>query len=170
MNLAQQHDAAQVLLLGADVCSLPADGDSRDGGQDRGRARPDVPAYSLGPHDGLGHFGAAVSVDTGAVRGEYSIPVADGRGDVAPDGGANGIGGPATGCRRNRMRCFGRSPKLQSAGFSVRQVDCGAPIPPAPGSLRLQYAVCERRGGHLCGYRSEGAVLATVTRAGGYDA
>ena len=52
-ELAQRHDAAQVLLLGADVCALPA-AEIR-AMADRVAAGTDliVPAYSLSAHDGL---------------------------------------------------------------------------------------------------------------------
>jgi glucosylglycerate synthase len=52
-ELAQRHDAAQVILLGADVCALPATAIREMADRIAGGADLIVPAYSLGAHDGL---------------------------------------------------------------------------------------------------------------------
>lgn len=52
-DLAQKHDAAQILLLGADVCSLPPICIRQMADQITAGTDLSVPIYSLGAHDGL---------------------------------------------------------------------------------------------------------------------
>jgi hypothetical protein len=130
-NLAQRHDAAQVLLLGADVVSLPANAIRQMADQIAGGADLAVPVYSLGPHDGLvtsalmypltrALFAANIRfplpMDAGMSRRmvERMASVAQRQGASQPEAALWPVSEAAT------------------AGFIVRQIDSGASTPPAP--------------------------------------
>jgi hypothetical protein len=132
-ELAQKHDAAQVLLLGADVCALPAAAIRSMADMIAAGADLTVPAYCLGPHDGLVASALLYPLTRALFAANIRFPLPM---DVALS-------------RRmvERMAVVAqRQAASQSdallwpvaeaaiAAFSARQVDCDAPIPPAPAA------------------------------------
>ena len=132
-ELAQRHDAAQVLLLGADVCTLPAKAIREMADRIAAGADLIVPAYSLGTHDGLvtsaflypltrALFAANIRfplpMDAAMSRRmvERMATVAQRQATVQPDALLWPVSEAAT------------------AAFGTRQVDFDAPTPPAPAA------------------------------------
>lgn len=133
-ELAQRHDASQVLLLGADVASLPpaalremADRISLGGDLA-------VPSYSLGPHDGLVTSALLYPLTRALFAANIRFPLPM---DLAMS-------------RRmvERMAAIARRQaasqpeallwpvsEAAAAGFILRQVDSGAPSPPVPDTF-----------------------------------
>jgi hypothetical protein len=132
-ELAQKHDAAQILLLGTDACSLPPASIRQMADQITAGTDLALPAYSLGPHDGL----VASAVLYPLTRALFAMNV---RFPLPMDAAMS---------RRmsDRMasvarRHAGSQPdallwpvaEAATAGFSVRQIDSRAATPPAPAS------------------------------------
>jgi hypothetical protein len=132
-ELAQKHEAAQILLLGADVCSLPPASIRQMADQITAGTDLAIPAYSPGPHDGL----VASAVLYPLTRALFAVNI---RFPLPMDAAMS---------RRmsDRMasvarRYAGSQPdallwpvaEAAVAGFNVRQVDSRAAIPPAPAS------------------------------------
>ena len=132
-ELAQRHDAAQVLLLGADVCTLPAKAIREMADRVAAGADLIVPAYSLGAHDGLvtsaflypltrALFAANIRfplpMDAAMSRRmvERMATVAQRQAAVQPDALLWPVSEAAT------------------AAFGARQLDFDAPTPPAPAA------------------------------------
>jgi hypothetical protein len=132
-ELAQRHDAAQVLLLGADVCALPA-AEIR-AMADRVAAGTDliVPAYSLSAHDGLVNSALLYPLTRALFAANIRFPL------------------PMDAAMSRRMvermaavahrQAASQSDALlwpvaeaAATAFSVRQVDSDAPTPPAPAA------------------------------------
>jgi hypothetical protein len=133
-ELAQRHDAAQVLLLGGDVAALPVRAIREMA--DRIAAGGDlaVPSYSLGTHDGLVTSALLYPLTRALFAANIRFPLPM---DAAMS-------------RRmmERMAAVAQRqaasqadallwPVAESAaaGFNVRQVDSGAPIPSPPGAF-----------------------------------
>ncbi|HEY4008770.1 MAG TPA: hypothetical protein VGM11_01370 [Acidobacteriaceae bacterium] len=130
-ELAQRHDAAQVLLFGSDVTSLQPSAIRRMADEIAAGADLIVPAYSLGPHDGLvasallypltrALFAANIRfplpMDAGMSRRmvQRMASVAQRQAASQPDAALWPVSEAAV------------------AAFNVRQVETGAPTPPAP--------------------------------------
>jgi hypothetical protein len=133
-ELAQRHDATQVLLLGADVCALPATAIREMADSIAAGADLIVPAYCLGAHDGLVtsallypltrslfaaniRFPLPMDVAMSRRMAERIASVAQRQAASQPDALLWPVAEAAT------------------AAFSTRQVDCDAPIPPAPAAF-----------------------------------
>ena len=132
-ELAQKHDAAQVLLLGADVCALPAAAIRAMADAIAAGADLIVPAYCLGPHDGLVASALLYPLTRSLFAANIRFPL------------------PMDAALSRRMvermavvaqrQAASQSDALlwpvaeaATAAFSTRQVDCDAPIPPAPAA------------------------------------
>jgi glucosylglycerate synthase len=130
-QLAQQHDAAQVILLGADVTALPAAAIREMADRIAAGGDLTVPSYSLGPHDSLVSSALIYPLTRALFAANIRFPLPM---DAAMS-------------RRmvERMASIAQRQAASQAdalmwpvaeaaavGFSVRQVDCGAPTPPAP--------------------------------------
>jgi glucosylglycerate synthase len=145
-ELAQRHDAAQVLLLGADVCALPAV--EIRAMADRVAAGTDliVPAYSLSAHDGLVNSALLYPLTRALFAANIRFPL------------------PMDAAMSRRMvermasvaqRQAASQPdallwpvaEAAAAAFSVRQVDCDAPTPPAPAASDFNTLFVSAAGG-----------------------
>jgi hypothetical protein len=132
-ELAQKHDAAQILLLGADVCSLPPASIRQMVDQIAAGTDLAVPAYSLGPHDGLVTSAVLYPLTRALFAANIRFPL------------------PMDAAMTRRMsdriasiarRHAGSQPdallwpvaEAATAGFSVRQIDSRAATPLAPPS------------------------------------
>jgi hypothetical protein len=145
-ELAQRHDAAQVLLLGADVCALPATAIREMADKIAAGTDLIVPAYALGAHDGLvtsallypltrALFAANIRfplpMDTAMSRrmAERMASVAQRQASLQPD-----------------VLLWPVS-EAAAAAFDVRQVDCNAPTPPAPAAADFNTLFASVAGG-----------------------
>jgi hypothetical protein len=145
-ELAQRHDAAQVLLLGADVCALPATAIREMADKIAAGTDLIVPAYALGAHDGLvtsallypltrALFAANIRfplpMDTAMSRrmAERMASVAQRQASLQPDA----LLWPVS--------------EAAAAAFDVRQVDCNAPTPPAPAAADFNTLFASVAGG-----------------------
>jgi|SRR5580698_143060 glucosylglycerate synthase len=145
-ELAQRHDAAQVLLLGADICALPATAIREMADKIAAGTDLIVPAYALGAHDGLvtsallypltrALFAANIRfplpMDTAMSRrmAERMASVAQRQASLQPD-----------------VLLWPVS-EAAAAAFDVRQVDCNAPTPPAPAAADFNTLFASVAGG-----------------------
>jgi hypothetical protein len=145
-ELAQRHDAAQVLLLGADICALPATAIREMADKIAAGTDLIVPAYALGAHDGLvtsallypltrALFAANIRfplpMDTAMSRrmAERMASVAQRQASLQPDA----LLWPVS--------------EAAAAAFDVRQVDCNAPTPPAPAAADFNTLFASVAGG-----------------------
>lgn len=132
-ELAQRHDAAQVLLLGADVCALPAA--AIRAMADRMAAGADliVPAYSLGAHDGLVTSALLYPLTRALFAANIRFP-------LPMDAGMSRrmVERMASVAQRQALSqtdaLLWPVAEASAAAFNVRQIDCDAPTPPAPAA------------------------------------
>lgn len=132
-ELAQRHDAAQVLLLGADVCALPPAAIREMADRIAAGADLIVPAYSLGAHDGLvtSAFLYPLTRALFAANIRFPLPMdaamsrrmAERMASVAQRQAAS-----------QSDALLWPVSEAASAAFNVRQVDSDAPTPPAPAA------------------------------------
>ena len=132
-ELAQRHDAGQVILLGADVCALPATAIREMADGIAAGADLIVPAYSLGAHDGLVASALLYPLTRALFAANIRFPL------------------PMDAAMSRRMvermasmaqrQTASQSDALlwpvaeaAAAAFNVRQVDCDARTPPAPAT------------------------------------
>jgi len=128
-TLAQRHDATQVLLLGADICSLPPaairEMADRIAGTDL-----IVPLYSLGAHDGLVAsalvYPLTRALFTANIRFPLPMDIGMSRRMVER------MGSVAQRAASQSDTLLWPVSEAAAAAFSVDQVDCDAPTPPAP--------------------------------------
>lgn len=132
-ELAQRHGAEHVLLLGADVCALPA-GTIR-AMADRVAAGGDlvVPAYSLGAHDGLVTSALLYPLTRALFSANIRFP-------LPMDSGMSRrmVERIATVAQRHAASqsdvLLWPVSEAATAAFNVVQVDCDARTPPAPAA------------------------------------
>lgn len=132
-ELAQRHGAAQVLLLGADICTLPATAIREMADKIAAGADLIVPTYALGAHDGLvasallypltrALFAANIRfplpMDAGLSRRMVERMASVAQRQAASQ--ADALVWPVA--------------EAAAAAFNVRQVESNAPIPPAPAA------------------------------------
>ena len=132
-ELAQRHDAAQVLLLGADVCTLPATAIRQMADRIAEGADLIVPAYSVGAHDGLVTSALLYPLTRALFAANIRFPLPM---DVAMS--RRMVERMAAVAQRQAASqsdaLFWPVAEAAVSAFNVRQVDCDAPIPPAPAS------------------------------------
>lgn len=132
-ELAQRHDAAQVLLLGADVCALPAA--AIRAMADRIAAGEDliVPAYTLGAHDGLVASALLYPLTRAlfAANIRFPLPMDVGMSRRMVERMASVAQRQAA--SQSEVLLWPVAEAATTA-LSVRQVDCDAPTPPAPAA------------------------------------
>lgn len=130
-ELMQRHDAAQLLLLGADVAALPVRAIRELA--DRIAAGGDlaVPSYSLGAHDGLVASALLYPLTRALFAANIRFPLPM---DVAMS--RRMVERMASVAQRQAASqadaLLWPVAESAAAGFSARQVDSGAPIPSAP--------------------------------------
>lgn len=145
-ELAQRHDATQVFLLGADVCALPPKAIREM--VDRIAEGSDlvVPAYSLGAHDGLVTSALLYPLTRAlfATNIRFPLPM-----DIAMS--RRMVERMATVAQRHSASqpdaLLWPVSEAAAAAFSVRQVDCGAPTPPAPAATDFNTLFASVAGG-----------------------
>ena len=131
-ELAQRHDAAQVLVLGGDVCALAPRRIREMADRVTGGADLIVPAYRLGAHDGLVNSALLYPLTRALFAANIRFPL------------------PMDAAMSRRMvermasvaqRATSQSDALlwpvaeaASVAFGVRELDCEAPTPPAPAA------------------------------------
>lgn len=132
-QLAQQHDAAQVLLLGADVCALPATAIREMADKIAAGADLTVPSYSLGAHDGLvtSAFLYPLTRALFAANIRFPLPMDAGMSRRMVERMATVAQRQATSQSETLLWPVAEA---ATATFSTRQVDCDAPTPPAPAA------------------------------------
>jgi len=145
-ELAKQHDAAQVMLLGADICTLPATAIREMADKIAGGTDLIVPTYALGPHDGLVTSALLYPLTRALFAANIRFP-------LPMDAGMS---------RRmiERMASVAQRPaasqsdallwpvaEAASAAFAVRQVECNAPTPPAPAAADFNTLFANVAGG-----------------------
>jgi hypothetical protein len=132
-ELAQRHDAAQVLLLGADVCSLPPIAIREMADRTSEGADLIVPAYSLGAHDGLVTSALLYPLTRALFAANIRFPLPM---DVAMS--RRMVERMATVAQRQSASqadaLLWPVSEAAAAAFSVRQVECDAPTPPGPAT------------------------------------
>ena len=132
-ELAQRHEAAQVLLLGADVCALPAAAIREMADRIAAGADLIVPGYSLGAHDGLVTSALLYPLTRALFAANIRFPLPM---DVAMS--RRMVERLASVAQRQAASqsdaLLWPVAEAAAAGFSARQVDCDAPIPPAPAA------------------------------------
>jgi hypothetical protein len=145
-ELAQKHDAAQILLLGADVCSLPPATIRQMADQIAAGTDLALPSYSLGPHDGLVTSAVLYPLTRALFAANIRFPL------------------PMDAAMTRRMcdrmasvarRYAGSQPEAllwavaeaATAGFSVRQIDSRAATPPAPATADFNALFASVTGG-----------------------
>jgi hypothetical protein len=145
-DLAQKHDVTQILLLGADVCSLPPVSIRQMADQIAAGTDLAVPAYSLGPHDGLVASAVLYPLTRALFAANIRFPL------------------PMDAAMTRRMcdrmasvarRHAGSQPdallwpvaEAATAGFIVRQIDSRAATPPAPTSADFNALFASVTGG-----------------------
>ena len=132
-ELAQRHDAAQVLLLGSDVCALPVSAIRAMADQIAAGADLIVPAYSLGAHDGLvaSAFLYPLTRALFAANIRFPLPM-----DAAMS--RRMVERMASVAQRQAASqsdaLLWPVAEAATAAFNVHQVDSSAPTPPAPAS------------------------------------
>jgi hypothetical protein len=132
--LAQRHDAAQIVLLGTDVTALPGATVRQMADQIASGTDLIVPAYSLGPHDGLVASALLYPLTRALFSANVRFPL------------------PMDAAMSRRMverlasiaqRHAASQPdallwpiaEAATAGFSTGQIDSGAATPPAPAGV-----------------------------------
>ena len=132
-ELAQRHDAVQVLLLGADICALPAAAIREIADRVAGGADLVVPAYSLGPHDGLANSAFLYPLTRAlfAANIRFPLPMDVGMSRRMIERMASVAQRQAA--SQSEALVWPVS-EAAAAAFSARQVDCDAPTPPAPAA------------------------------------
>jgi len=132
-ELAQRHDAAQVLLLGADVCSLPPAAIREMADSVAAGADLIVPAYCLGAHDGLVTSALLYPLTRALFAANIRFPLPM---DVAMS--RRMVERIASVAQRQAASqpdaLLWPVSEAATAAFSTQQVDCDAPIPPAPAA------------------------------------
>jgi glucosylglycerate synthase len=132
-QLAQQHDAAQVLLLGADVVALPPAAIREMA--DRVSAGGDlaVPSYSIGPHDALVTSALVYPLTRALFAANIRFP-------LPMDAGMSRRMVERMASVAQRQAASQSDALLwpvaeaAAAGFASRQVDSSAPTPPVPAA------------------------------------
>ncbi len=133
-DLAQRHDAAQVLLLGGDVAAFPVRAIREMA--DRIAAGGDlaVPSYTLGAHDGLVTSALLYPLTRALFAANIRFPLPM---DAAMS--RRMVERMASVAQRQAASqadaLLWPVAESAAAGFTVRQVDSGAPIPPPPGAF-----------------------------------
>ena len=132
-RLAQQYDAAQVLLLGADVAALPAPAIRAMADRIAGGSDLAVPAYSIGPHDALVASALVYPLTRALFAANIRFPLPM---DAAMS--RRMVERMASVAQRQAASqtdaLLWPVAEAATAGFTVRQVESGAPTPPAPPS------------------------------------
>ncbi len=132
-ELAQRHDAAQVLLLGADVCALPATAIREMADKIAAGVDLIVPAYCLGAHDGLVTSALLYPLTRALFAANIRFPLPM---DVAMS--RRMVERMASVAQRQAASqpdaLFWPVAEAAVSAFSVRQVDSDAAIPPAPAA------------------------------------
>lgn len=132
-ELAQKHDSAQVLLLGTDVCALPAAAIRAMADKIAAGADLIVPAYSLGAHDGLVASALLYPLTRALFAANIRFPLPM---DVALS--RRMVERMAVVAQRQAASqpdaLLWPVAEAATAAFIARQVDCDAPIPPAPAA------------------------------------
>lgn len=132
-ELAQRHDAAQVLLLGADVCGLPAAAIRAMADRIAAGADLIVPAYSLGAHDGLvtSAFLYPLTRALFAANIRFPLPMDAGMSRRMVERLAS-VAQRQAAAQSDAL--LWPVAEAAAAGFGTLQVDCDAPTPPAPAA------------------------------------
>jgi hypothetical protein len=132
-ELAQKHDAAQILLLGADICSLPPASIRQMADQITAGTDLAVPAYSLGPHDGLVASAVLYPLTRAlfAVNIRFPLPMDAAMSRRMSDRMAS-LARRHAGAQPDAL--LWPVAEAAVAGFNIRQIDSRATIPPAPPS------------------------------------
>ena len=132
-ELALKHDAAQVLLMGADICTLPARTIREMADRITGGADLTVPAYSLGAHDGLVTSALLYPLTRALFAANIRFPLPM---DAAMS--RRMVERMASMAQRNSAAqadaLLWPVAEAAAAAFGVRQVDCSATTPPAPAA------------------------------------
>jgi hypothetical protein len=133
-ELAQRHDAAQVLLLGADVCALPATAIREMADKIAAGADLILPAYCLGAHDGLVTSALLYPLTRALFAANIRFP-------LPMDAGMSRRMVERIAAVAQRQAASQSDALLwpvaeaAAAAFNVRQVDCDIPPPPAPAAF-----------------------------------
>lgn len=145
-ELAQKHETANILLLGADACSLPPSAMRQMADQIGAGVDLVVPAYSLGPHDGLVASALLYPLTRAlfAVNIRFPLPMDAGMSRRMCDR-------IATAAKRHA----GAQPEAllwpvaeaATAGYSCRQIDSGVATPPSPASADFNALFASVAGG-----------------------
>jgi hypothetical protein len=132
-ELAQKHDAAQILLLGADICSLPPASIRQMADQITAGTDLAVPAYSLGPHDGLVASAVLYPLTRAlfAVNIRFPLPMDAAMSRRMSDRMAS-LARRHAGAQPDAL--LWPVAEAAVAGFNIRQIDSRATTPPAPPS------------------------------------
>jgi hypothetical protein len=132
-ELAQKHEAAQILLLGADVCSLPPASIRQMADQITAGTDLAIPAYSLGPHDGLVASAVLYPLTRAlfAVNIRFPLPMDAAMSRRMSDRMAS-VARRHAGSQPDAL--LWPVAEAAVAGFNVRQIDSRATTPPAPPS------------------------------------
>src|SRR6185437_8136436 len=130
-DLAKQHDAAQVLLLGADVCTLPATTIREMADRIAGGADLIVPTYALGAHDGLVTSSLLYPLTRAlfAANIRFPLPMDTGMSRRMVERMASVAQRQAA---SQSDALLWPVAEAAAAAFTVRQIDSNAPPPPAP--------------------------------------
>lgn len=132
-ELAQRHDVAQVILLGADVCALPPAAIRAMADRVAAGADVIVPAYSLGAHDGLVTSALLYPLTRALFAANIRFPLPM---DVAMS--RRMVERIALVAQRQAAAqtdaLLWPIAEAAAAAFTVGQVDCDAPTPPAPAA------------------------------------
>jgi hypothetical protein len=132
-ELAQQHDAAQVLLLGADICTLPPTVIREMADRIAGGADLILPTYGLGAHDGLVASALLYPLTRALFAANIRFP-------LPMDAGMSRrmVERMASVAQRQAVSqadaLLWPVAEAAAAAFNVRQVESLAPIPPAPSA------------------------------------
>ena len=132
-QLAQQHGATQVLLLGADSCTLPATAIREMADRIAAGADLIVPTYALGTHDGLVTSALLYPLTRALFAANIRFP-------LPMDAGLSRRMVERMASVAQRQAASQADALLwpvaeaAAAAFNVRQVESNAPIPPAPAA------------------------------------
>jgi hypothetical protein len=132
-DLAQKHDAAQILLLGADACSLPPICIRQMADQIAAGTDLSVPVYSLGAHDGLVASALLYPLTRAlfAVNVRFPLPMDAAMSRRMSDRMAS-VAKRHAGSQPDGL--LWAVTEAATAAFSVRQIEAEAPIPAPPAS------------------------------------
>lgn len=133
-TLAQKHNASQVLLLGADVTSLPLQAIRQMADRVAAGADLVVPSYTLGPHDGLVTSALLYPLTRALFSANVRFPLPM---DAAMSRRMlERIGSVAQRFAASQADALlWPVAEAATAGLSVHQIDSDAPAPPAPTGL-----------------------------------